>query len=314
MTFKHLVAGCAALTAISATASNTAAAINTASATNATTVAAAQKAGNTQYKKTTVKKLPNGTLVVTNGKNISIVMPQLTKEQRADQAHHEFVTTGVGSPTGSIAAPNAFGSAGTIVFANASYVNHWPTSTANDGFGGVGISAGDPHKYLGVLVSANLGSLGFNNSSFGSNGGVSLRLNRYLNPTTAVAIGTGNLFGWGAYNGISESYYASITKSFFLLIPVTANIGIGSGSFNNAITPSNSDSAWYPYASMGFGIFKDFSLLADWTSRQVNLGGAYTITYFKKVPIFVGAYAMNVNGTQNSQTYFQGTVGAAYRF
>ncbi|MCX7121187.1 MAG: hypothetical protein NTZ67_05385 [Gammaproteobacteria bacterium] len=269
---------------------------------------------NSENQKTIIKKLPNGIIVKIKGKDITIIMPPMTKAQKADQARHELVTTGAGSPTASISAPNAFGSAGTVVFANASYVNHWATTKRRDGVGGVGISAGNPNKYFGVLVSANIGSFGFDDSPFASNGGVSLRLNRYLNPTTAIAVGTGNLFGWGAYYGIPESYYASLTKSFYCFIPMTINIGAGTGSFNDAIVSSNNDSAWQPYASMGFGLFKNFSFLADWTSNQVNLGGAYTITYFKKLPIFAGVYAMNVNGTQNTQTFFQGTVGAAYQF
>ncbi|MDP1574177.1 MAG: hypothetical protein Q8L78_04520 [Coxiellaceae bacterium] len=302
-----------------------AAAINVSASQAAATKAAATKVAatnNTPIKKTkysnnqktTVETLSDGTIIKKSGKNITVILPPLTKQELVAQAHNSLVTTGAGSPTASIAAPNAFGGGGTIIFANGSYVNHWPQTSVSDGFGGAGISVGNPYKYVAALISVNLASLGFNENAFGSNSGISLRLNHYFNPTTAIAIGAGNLIGWGTANGLSKNYYASLTKAFYLGIPMSINVGAGSGALNNSLVATNSDGNIYPFASAGFTLFKNFSAIADWTSRQVNLGGTYTLVCIPKVPIFFGAYAMNVAGYQNTKTFFQGTVGLSYQF
>ena len=224
------------------------------------------------------------------------------------------MTTGAGSPTASIAAPNAFGGGGTIIFANGSAVSGWPTSKNWDGFGSAGFSVGDPYKIVAALVSVNIADMGFNNSSFGANSGVGLRLNHYFTPTTAVALGAGNLVGWGDASTLAKNFYGSVTQAFYLGIPMSFNIGLGTGAFTNTLVPMTSDGSVYPFASMAFSVYRNVSLIADWSSHQVNLGGTYILTCIPKVPVFIGAYAMNVGEYQGTQAFFQGTIGLSYRF
>lgn len=260
---------------------------------------------------TILKTMSNGAIVKIKGRRTSVILSKFPGVVR--KASAQTPVSGKGTPTASLSAPNAFGGGGVSVFAVIGGANRWPTTRQVDGMGGVGFSVGDPHKIASLLVSIGTTDLGFLHNSFAENSGVSVRLNHYLSDNSAIAIGASNAVGWGIMRSkqSSQNYYVAGTHEFASRIPVVVNAGVGTGAFYSSFT-SHGDDTVYPFVSMGFSIFKNCSLIADWTAHQVNLGAAYTFTFIPKLPIFLSLGAMNVNQYQNTRAIFQGMLGLSY--
>lgn len=271
--------------------------------------------------------LANGTIIQGSPGKINIIMPQqfLIPQQNQFSAEEleslktflSSAKTSRGSPAASLLAPNALGGAGTSIFGSLSWVNRWPTISppGGDGMGGAGVSFGDPFKYVGATFSYNQNSFGLHHdAAFAQNGGLSFSMDCYLTKTFAVAVGVGNLYAWGAGRNSAKNYYLAFTKIVNTSFPLAFNVGAGTASFASPLVSLSSDTRVYPFASMGVSVYKNLSAIFDWTSHQINLGGAYTISYFKKVPISISGGEMNVNHYENTSNYFQVSAGASYAF
>jgi hypothetical protein len=259
--------------------------------------------------------MPNGVRVVKRHGETTVYMTQAqyNKYLAEYKQEHAQPISALGSPVASIGAPNAFGS-GNAIFMGGMYVNHYPQSTASDGMMNFGVSLGDAHKYLGVVLSTALTSLGVNNDSFGSNGLVGLRINRYLREHTAIAFGMSNLSGWGVHRNQAKSYYGAITQGFTLGLPMTINFGIGSGGFNNpADVSANNDNHVRVFAGWAMKVCKNLSFIVDYATQQLNVGGAFTFNITPKTPLFISLSGNNVNKHDGS-AYFQAVGGIAYVF
>src|SRR3990167_1256934 len=269
---------------------------------------------------TEVWKLSDGSVIKRVGNHVYINLATKTQIVTYSQFNllrrHVLLATGRGSPNASIIAPNALGGKGTVMFGVLNYVNRWPTVSPpnGDGFGSLGVSFGDPYKYVGAVIGYNQNSFGLHNDPFAANGGLGVRLNRYITPLTAIAVGAGNIAGWGSNATISRSYYVAVTQAAFLLVPISINVGLGTGGFNNPIVATHNDNNAQPFTTVGIGLLPNLTALFDWTARQVNLGASYTILNFRKFPIYIGLYGMNLANYDGSKDYFQATAGVSYQF
>lgn len=270
---------------------------------------------------TVIQTYKNGVVVKRKGKHITIFVPPGLKNQaglnNTNQSKPVQHLTGRGDASASINAPNALGPSVPVIFANLLYVNKWPNTSSADGGGGVGFSVGNPHKNLGLLVNLSTSSMGFGSDSFGSSGGVGMRLNRYLTNTSAFALGMSNLVGWGVQAPAAKGYYAAFTKTYdpSWFLPMTFNVGGGTGGFSSINSgASGEDKNLFPFASAGIELYRNLSAIVDWTTGQVSVGATYTWTIIPKAPIFIGAYAVNLNQYQNTSVHFQGVVGISHAF
>lgn len=258
------------------------------------------------------KILPNGVKIVKKGNVTKVYIPKKVYEAAVAKMEAQAISA-QGSPTASIAAPNAFG-AGTAIFVAGTYVNHWANTSSNDGLMSVGSTFGDPYKYIGILASAAITSLGTNNDTFGSNGLFGLRVNHYFGQNTAIAVGMSEVAGWGGNAGAAHGYYGAVTHSFKLGIPMVINAGLGTGGLHNTTDGGNGvDNGVSPFVSMGFSVYKNLSLILDYTTYSLNTGAAYTVLLGKHIPLFISASENNVNKYQGS-AYFQANAGLAYAF
>lgn len=226
------------------------------------------------------------------------------------------VMTPTGSASVSISSPNAFGGDKPTIFAGANYVNHWHDTNQEDGNIGLGLSFGNPFQYVGVSLNVGIDSVGVD-QRFDKNGGFGFRLNRYITRNAAIAFGMTNVVGWGAWKDLSKGYYLDLTRSFHWLVPLTINAGAGTGGFYSIDQgQSGSDSLKDIGFFGGAGIepVKNLSLIADYTTRQLALGGNYTMTWIPHLPIVLGASYINVNENGGAKPYFQASVGISYSF
>lgn len=227
------------------------------------------------------------------------------------------VMTAKGSASASITSPNAFGQmvSNPSVFLSSSYVSHWSGTTSDDGNISGGFAFGNARKYVGVSVGILVDAVGVD-QHFDKNGSWSLRINRYLGQSTALAIG-GTMGGWGAMHNQSHGYYLAMTHGFDTKIPVTVNFGVGTGGYYSiAQSQTGSDSLKKigAFGGVGVSLFKNSSVIADYTGQQLSLGANYIFTFFKKLPIFISVAAVNVGKHNGDNPYMQSSLGMSYSF
>ncbi|OGT47329.1 MAG: hypothetical protein A3E82_07595 [Gammaproteobacteria bacterium RIFCSPHIGHO2_12_FULL_38_11] len=220
-----------------------------------------------------------------------------------------FGNRGIGLPGVSLSSPNAFGG-GQAFFASVGFVNHVNGTSLPDGFMGLGFSFGDPHKLLGVVVSASNDNIGWRQDAFLQNGGFGFRINRYLAKNTAVAFGLGTLAGWGVMSNISKSYYLALTQGIPLRFPITLNAGVQTASS----AAGNLDSQYQGFGGIGVSVYKNVSLIADYATEQFNVGGNYSFIFLKKLPMFLTIACANVTGQFNSSPHLLVSFGFAQSF
>jgi hypothetical protein len=235
----------------------------------------------------------------------------------------EFLTTPVGQevlyqrmlhplvgPTASnILSPVAFGLPSGVMGMGGYVVNRWPGVKGADGLGVVGLGLGNADKYIGVEIFAIIDSLGVrssfspNSEPFGRNGTTQIQAFRWLGPNTAVAIGSANATGWGAFRTYNPSYYAVGTQIFNLNpaipdypVPLTVSAGAGTGAFVSPIfftTLRNNNQANF-FANAGLRVLPRMSLIADYSCKIISGGISFIPTYY--LPINVTLFALNLGG------------------
>lgn len=222
----------------------------------------------------------------------------------------------VGPTASNILSPVAYGLPSGMMGIGGYVVNRWPGVTGADGLGVVGVGLGNADKYIGVEVFAIIDSLGIrtsfspNSESFGRNGTTQIQAFRWLGPNTAIAIGSANATGWGAFRTYNPSYYAVGTQIFNLNpaipdypIPLTVSAGAGTGAFVSPIfftTLRNNNQASF-FANAGLRVLPRMSLIADYSCKIISGGISFIPTYY--LPINVTLFALNLGGDR-----FQGGV------
>ena len=235
----------------------------------------------------------------------------MQKNQNAPKAQTAYGVVGT-----SVSSPNAYGNEGASLFYGLSATNHWLGSTGEDGTMSFGAAYGQPHKYFGASVGVANSSMGIRTRFF-TNGNINIRINRYLAREFAVAVGESNLYGWNAYRPMAHSYYGVATDTVQTpYMPISFSAGAGTGSFNSISDGQNGiDDDVYPFAAIGLGLFKNFALIGDWTTRIFSAGVSYSPEIITGLPIGFTLSALNLGGARDSTSLtFVGGVSASYTF
>ncbi len=200
----------------------------------------------------------------------------------------------------SLFAPVGFGTNLGTVFGAFGYVNRWPGTTASDGNLLFGAGLGNGDKYVGLQGTVLLDSVsGDNNSSFGANGSLGIKLFRWLSPNLSIAAGVANVGRWGTLKNDANSWYGSMTDYFSFFqngrFPIAATFGFGSGAFfNTAAFRANSDSNMKPFGSLAVSIIPQLSVIGDYTADMWSAG--VSVVPFIKFPLALTGLATNLGG------------------
>lgn len=179
-----------------------------------------------------------------------------------------------------------------------------------DGSMSLGAGLGDAKKYLGLEVTANLISL---RGGFAEDGSLNTKLHFSLPQQSAMALGVENIGRWGdAKNGYSSAY-AAYTKFFELTpgaansLPLSVNIGVGDGRFH-----SSGKSGLSAFGGVALFPTSRFSVIADYTGRDLNAGVSYVP--FLRTPLTITLGLVNLTEKDNQDVQFSGGLGYSYRF
>ncbi|MEH2275333.1 MAG: hypothetical protein V7K40_11230 [Nostoc sp.] len=189
-----------------------------------------------------------------------------------------------------------------------------------DGSLSVGFGFGDAVKSVGLEVNVNITSVGGGESfDFGDSGGVGFKLHKYLGDGTAVAIGWSNPIKWGDVNKAKDTIYGVVTKSFPLQsnnpnnkLPLTVSVGLGSGAFRSKGAIAADENPVNLFASLGFRVIPEVSLVSSWTGNRLNMGASFAP--FKKTPVVINTIFTDVTSNLNSGLGFSLSAGYSFQF
>lgn len=201
----------------------------------------------------------------------------------------------------SIFAPVGFGVDFGTMFVVVGGVNRWPGTSDPDGYYYLGAGLGNGDRYLGVQATGLLDSAGVDDP-FAKNGTGSLSVFRWLTPSTSVAYGALNMFGWGMFGHWSKSYYGSVTQYFSFFpsgaFPMALTFGMGEGALNSV-----DDFRVYPnrhrykaFGSLAVSLMPRVSWIVDETMDIVSTG--FSFIPYAPLPFVVNVYATNLAGGQ----------------
>ena len=224
------------------------------------------------------------------------IPPQLAPEL----SHNPWHSGPAGAPSGSITSPNALGSLKNAIFFGVSSVPTMaivdPKINSNTATL-FGLSFGNAAKNIGLTLGITDTSL-FSHLSFMSQASLSLRMNHYINNTTALAVGAVNLVGSQQFKTLPSTFYLTLTHVLQTPVPISASFGMGNGIFNPLDNPKQHHSSLlYPFISLGFGLTPHLSFITDWTSNRLSIGTAYTPNLNPNWPISFNLNLLNITGT-----------------
>lgn len=204
-----------------------------------------------------------------------------------------------GAPGSSAGTPTAYGAGWGQAFIGGGLF--FPFDGKVDGSMSVGFGLGNPVKSAGLEVAFNIISLGGQNNFFGDfadSGTVGLKLHRILSRDTAVAVGWSNAIKWGEADIPRETIYGVVSQRFDAL---SVSVGVGSGSFRSkgAINARNNDPNLF--ASIGYRVTPQASLVSSWTGSGLNLGASFVP--FKQSPVVINAIFTDVTDNLNSSGF-----------
>lgn len=151
----------------------------------------------------------------------------------------------------------------------------------------------------GAYLEAGILNRGQVGATFLSEGGISGTARALLLletiKTPGIAIGCENIIGEENYEAYTDgdslydygesqnfSAYAVITKdfSYYLSIPVCANLGYGIGRFTQRESSEDGSNNPFPgvFASIMLHPSRDSEIILEWDGRDINAGGEYSVT------------------------------------
>lgn len=181
-----------------------------------------------------------------------------------------------------------------------------------DGSLGLSFGLGNPAKYVGLDVSVSISSIsGNNNSSFGEQGSLGLKLHTNLPGLVSFGVGVQSIGRWTNLNPDpgSSSVYAALSKYFPMpgATGLSTTIGIGDNAYSDDGTGAGlfGSAAWY--------FNPRFSVFGEYTGRVGNLGASFAP--FQSLPLSVSAAVVNLaDRDQFGGTQFAMTVGYGFGF
>lgn len=179
-----------------------------------------------------------------------------------------------------------------------------------DGSMALAFGLGDAQRFAGLETTINLISL---REGFAEDGNFGVKLHTAISRyRIGFAVGVEGVEGWGAADDQDRNVYGVVTKFFNLMpnrlenpVPMSINVGVGNGRFRDL----DAD---------GVGVFggiavlphPQFSIIADWTGRDLNAGVSVVPVVLWPFIVTVGA----VNLTEQDDQSVEFAAGIGYRF
>lgn len=240
--------------------------------------------------------------------NLGLTNAQLTRLLNAVNPPKGSPGIAMGSPVGFGA---SWGSAG-IGIGGASRDD--PDNQDVDGSMGLVFGLGDAQNTVGLETTVNIISLTNNasDSAFAEDGSLNLKLHRQLTPDLAVALGVESVGRWGAAQRGRSSLFVTGTKFFMAdtensVHTIAVTLGAGENRFDYDGKDGTSifgAVAWIPH--------EKFSVIADWTGRDLNAG--ISVAPLRHLPLTITIGAINLQERLGQETEFNGGVGYSFSF
>ena len=145
-------------------------------------------------------------------------------------------------------------------------------------------------------------------------GQIELKLHRQFDNGVNLALGAGNVLGWGANDLIDPYFYLAATKLFHFRVGSAGYpmaLSLNGGLANALFPPASPDTTTYfqevkvinnrskarPFSSTALIIHPQISLVADTYSRYVNAG--VSVVPFKRLPVAVTLGWLNLTGLKS---------------
>jgi len=174
----------------------------------------------------------------------------------------------------------------------------------------VGLGLGNPKRFVGLDVSANITDV---KGEFAADGSFNAKLHRHIPwGISSISLGVNSFSSWGRNSNV-PSYYLAFSRHFWLkynyLKTFTFHIGVGNGFFvsedhhfdlfriKNRGAPGDLHdfTKWGPFAGISLGIFDWMNFLADWNGQDLNLTLSFAPLSQQKLLINVGAKDLTGN-------------------
>ncbi|MEM6448899.1 MAG: hypothetical protein AAF703_01150 [Cyanobacteria bacterium P01_D01_bin.105] len=219
------------------------------------------------------------------------------------------------SPASGFLTPSGYGADWGDAFVGLSYVTQGDTDTKADGSISAGLGFGNAVDNVGVEVSLGIISL----DGFGEDGTIGVKLHKIFPQADnlAVAVGWSNAIKWGDANNSEETFYGVVTKRFDLqpgksnTLPLTASLGIGTGSFRSTGAIAAGDNAPNVFGSLGLRVIPEVSVVSGWTGSALGLGVSAAPFDF---PLVFTVGVSDVTGNTASGARFNASAGYSFSF
>ena len=235
-----------------------------------------------------------------------------------------------GAPGTNSGTPFAFGPNWRDAFIGAGYQNETrglydPVSKTmspnnkNDGTAALGFGLGNSRDLIGLEVAvttlSTVRSGWFNRTAF------SFKAHRMLGNTAALAVGVENAFivGGEKTDG-TDSWFGVLSKVFVLSAgndstsgrALTISAGAGNGRFRRPDDIAKNNATVNPFGSIALMLFKQVSVLADYTGQDLNAG--LSIVPLSAFPVVFTPAMADITGTASKSPRFILGVGIGMHF
>jgi len=229
--------------------------------------------------------------------------------------------TPISSPALTLSTPTAFGANFGDLFAGLSFVNRPREGSGADGSAVVGFGLGNSRRYAGLEVAVSIISLSTSGGrdQVGGSGAVGFKLHRQLPGGWGVAAGWEQAVTWGDASQEPSSGYGVISKVFFLQrgivenpMPLVLSVGVGGGRFRSVSAIESGDANVGVFASAGLQFAPQFSVIANWTGQDLNLG--ISVVPFWRIPLVVTLSAADLTGNAGDGARYAISLGYGFSF
>lgn len=220
------------------------------------------------------------------------------------------------TPGSTVGVPSAFGANYGDAFVGISFSNRRPRVNEADGAITAGFGLGDSERYVGLEVSANIGSL----RRFAANGDFGFKLHRSLPGKAAIALGWDSGITWGEENRNTVSTLYGVASKVFDLrpqniadsLPLTVTLGVGGGRFRSFENVVDRKGGVGVFGSVGLRVVPQASVIASWTGQDLNLGVSYVP--IRTTPLYLTAVVGNVLSRNDNATLFSFGIGYGFNY
>lgn len=218
-------------------------------------------------------------------------------------------------PSSSFLVPSGYGASQGDAFVGISGVTAGRDEDKWDGSASVGFGLGDPVKNVGVEVSLGIISL----DGFAEDGSVGFKLHKVFPKAgnLGLALGWSNAIKWGDAGNAKDTFYGVATKAFDLRpdkdnpLPLTASLGVGTGSFRSNGAIAADDNAPNVFGSLGLRVIPEVSLVSSWSGSALGTGVSAAPFDF---PLVLTAGVSDVTDNTSGGARFNGAIGYSFSF